>query len=33
MEGFDLIALYNVDESGVRGSDCIVVSKLDYFRQ
>jgi len=26
MEGFDLIALYNVDETVMRGSDCIVVS-------
>jgi hypothetical protein len=33
MKGFDLITLYDVDESVVRGGDSIVVSKLDYYRQ
>jgi hypothetical protein len=33
MEGFDLIALYDVDKSVVRGGDRIVVSKLDHYRQ
>jgi len=33
MEGFDLIALYSVDETVMRGSDRIVVSEFDYYRK
>ena len=32
MEGFDSIALYDVDESIVRGGDRMIVSKIDYDR-
>ena len=31
MEGFDLIALYDVDEAIMRGGDWIVVSEFDYY--
>jgi hypothetical protein len=33
MEGFNLIALYDVDKSIVCWGYRIVVSKLDYYRQ
>jgi len=33
MVGFDLIALYDVNESVVCGGDWFVVSKFDYYRQ
>jgi len=33
MEGFDLIALYNIDETVMRGGDLIVVSQSEYYRK
>jgi len=33
MEGFDLIALYDVDETGMRGGDGVVVPQFDYYRK
>jgi hypothetical protein len=33
MEGFDLIALYYVDNAIVRGGDRIVISEFDYYRK
>jgi len=33
MEGFDLKALYDVDETIMRGGDRVVVSDFDYYRK
>jgi len=33
MEGFDLIALHDVDKAIMHGGDCVVISKFDYYRE
>jgi len=33
MEGFDLIALYDVDENIIRGGESVIISEFDYYRK
>jgi hypothetical protein len=33
MESFDLVVLFNVDETVMRSGELIVVSKFNYYRK